>query len=294
RRPGPSLRFIGQKADATFLFDWIADPQHFRPTTRMPRFFGLWDHLKDGAGHMTDEKAPKLEPIEIRGVLAYFGSYQNAQKFEPEVRPSGISQWTEEERVNRGKMLFQTRGCLACHNHKDFPEVQKYRNPEEIVQGPDLSGVGTKFAKDRNPVGPDWLYSWIKNPTKYHARTVMPNLFLVPDKDLGTDPNSAADDKWFDPADDIVTYLLSSKNNWQPMQSAVEAQRPLAEDDPALKALILEYLNEAFYKDVADEYYLHGIPPHLENELKGAEKDLIVQREGNRERRLTNQQRLKY
>jgi hypothetical protein len=291
RRPGPSLRFIGQKADPVFLFDWIADPQHFRPSTRMPRFFGLWDHLKDGVGHMTDEKAPKLEPIEVRGILAYFSSYQNAQKFEPEPRPSGIGQWTDEERVNRGKIQFQTRGCLACHNHKDFPEVQKYRNPEEIVQGPDLSGVGTKFARDRNPAGPDWLYSWIKNPTKYHARTVMPNLFLVPDKDLGADPNSAADDKWFDPADDIVTYLLSSsKTDWQPIGLAVTAQQPLAEDDPNLKALILEYLNEAFYKDVADEYYLHGIPPHLENELKGAEKDLIVQPGG----QLTNVQRLKY
>ncbi|HEY2411897.1 MAG TPA: hypothetical protein VGI40_06630 [Pirellulaceae bacterium] len=291
RRPGPSLRFIAQKADPTFLFDWIANPQHFRPTTRMPRFFGLWDHLKDSTGHMTDEKAPKLEPIEVRGILAYFGSYKDAQNFEPEPRPSGIDRWTEEERVNRGKTQFQTRGCLACHNHKDFPEVQKYRNPEEIVQGPDLSGVGTKFAKDRNPVGPDWLYSWIRNPTKYHARTVMPNLFLLPDKDLGADPNSAADDKTFDPADDIVTYLLaSSKTDWQPMQSAVDAQKPLPEDDPALKSLILEYLNEAFYKDAADDYYLHGIPPHLEGELKGAEKDLIVQPGGS----LTNAQRLKY
>ncbi|MBW8885666.1 MAG: hypothetical protein JF612_13025, partial [Planctomycetia bacterium] len=48
------------------------------------------------------------------------------------------------------------------------------------------------------------------------------------------------------------------------------------------------------YKDVADEYYVHGIPPELEGELKGAEKDLIVRREGNREPRLTNDQRLKY
>src|SRR5207247_7490170 len=38
----------------------------------------------------------------------------------------------------------------------------------------------------------------------------------------------------------------------------------------------------------------HGIPPEIESELKGAEKDLIVQRDGNRERRLTNDQRLKY
>ena len=58
RRPGPSLRYIAKKADATFLYDWIANPQHFRPTTRMPRFFGLWNHLTDSEGH-TDTKAPR-------------------------------------------------------------------------------------------------------------------------------------------------------------------------------------------------------------------------------------------
>ena len=55
---------------------------------------------------------------------------------------------------------------------------------------------------------------------------------------------------------------------------------------------MLEYLNEAFYKDAADEYYLHGIPPELEGELKGAEKDLIVQPQGEQADR--TQQRLKY
>jgi hypothetical protein len=40
RKPGPSLRFAASKMDADFLYDWIADPTHFRPSTRMPKFFG--------------------------------------------------------------------------------------------------------------------------------------------------------------------------------------------------------------------------------------------------------------
>src|SRR5262245_49870332 len=166
RRAGPSLRFLNSKVDLVFLYDWIANPQHFRPSTRMPRFFGLWNHLRGPDGKMADPHAPKLEPIEIRGLITYIQSYAADQAFEPEPRPSGIASWTEEEKIARGKIQFQTRGCLACHNHRDFPEVQKYRNAEEIVQGPDLSGVGSKFSKDRNPKGPDWLYSWIRNPSK--------------------------------------------------------------------------------------------------------------------------------
>src|SRR5690606_24744785 len=38
RKPGPSLRYINHKADHQFLYDWIRDPQHFRPSTRMPKF----------------------------------------------------------------------------------------------------------------------------------------------------------------------------------------------------------------------------------------------------------------
>jgi len=292
RRPGPSLRYIAKKVDPAFVYDWIENPRHFRPTTRMPRFFGQWNHLKDAAGHMVDGKAPRLEPIEIRGILAYIDSYAGNQVFEPEPRPSGISDWTSEEKAARGKVQFQTRGCLACHNHKDFPEAEKYRSPTEIVQGPDLSGVGSKFAKDRNAQGPTWLYSWIKNPTRYHARTVMPNLFLDPQRDPGADLNDPKDDKWFDPADDIVSYLLTSlQTDWQPIPAAMQAMDSLdAAGQQALKELTLEYLNEAFYKDAAEDYYVSGIPPALEGELKGAEKDLIVP-EG---QSLKDAQRLKY
>jgi hypothetical protein len=292
RRAGPSLRFVNSKLDPAFLYDWIANPQHFRPTTRMPRFFGLWDHLKDEHGKVADERGPQLEPIEILGTVAYLRSYAENQVFEPEQRPTDIDQWTDEEKIARGKIQFQTRGCLACHDHKDFAEIKAYRSPDEIVQGPDLSAVGDKFSRDRNPAGPDWLYSWIKNPTKYHVRTMMPNVFLDPERDPGANVNDPGDDKWFDPADDIVAYLLSaSRGEWRPAAPASAASGTLdAASEQALKRLTLEHLNEAFYRDAAEQYYMTGIPPELESELKGAEKDLILPAGQS----LSNQQRLKY
>lgn len=303
RRPGPSLRYLAKKSDRQFLYDWLADPTHFRPTTRMPRFFGLWDHLKDGKGEMTDKVAPTREPIEIRGTIEFLLAQSDAQWpsqdeassrrganqppvdvaalvniYEPLPRETGISEWTPEEKVARGKVQFQTRGCLACHTHKDFPDVSKYRNPTDIVQGPDLSAVGNKFSADVDPAGPDWLYSWIKEPTRYHTRTVMPNLFLTPEVDAGADPNNSADDKTFDPADDITSYLLAdSRSDWKPIPAAASAEKPLdAAGKAALKDLMLEYLNEAFYREQAEQFLLGGIPPEMEGELKGAEKDLIV------------------
>lgn len=293
RRPGPSLRYINSKVDPIFLYDWIANPRHFRETTRMPRFFGLWDHLKDHDGKVADSKAPRYEPIEIRGMIEYFQNYGPDQRFEPEPRPEGITTWTAEDQIARGKVQFQTRGCLACHNHRDFPEAAAFRPKEEIVQGPDLSGVGNKFNPTRDPKGPEWLYSWIKNPTKYHARTVMPNLYLNREMVAGADPlNPTKDAKYFDPADDIVKYLLeASKIDWQPIAAATAVVKPLdAEGLQALKELMLEHLNDAFYKDDAEAYFLNGIPPQLEGELKGAEKDLIVQPG----QKLSDAQRLKY
>lgn len=292
RRPGPSLRYLASKVDRIFLYDWLNDPTHFRPNTRMPRFFGRFSHLTDHEGNVTDPHAPKLEPIEIRGIIEYIASYSGDQQFNFEQRPTGIDPWTDEEKIARGKQQFEVRGCLACHTHKDFPDVAKFRAPDEIVQGPDLSAVGLKFSQDRNPVGPDWLYSWIKNPTRYHARTLMPNVFLDLETIPGPDAmNPSEGAKSFDPADDITTYLLSASiTDWEPIPEAATAAQPFPQDDSALKQLMLEHLNEAFYRDAAEEYFVTGIPPELEGELKGAEKDLIV----HPGQKLTDAQRLKY
>lgn len=261
RRPGPSLRFARQKLDTTFLYDWIREPKNFRPTTRMPQFFELWNHLDSAGKHV----AQTLEPVEIFGIVSYL--QDRSQKFDFLEPPAGITESTPEEKVGRGKTLFQTRGCLACHPHKDFPDAEKYRDPNEIIQGPDLSGVGVKFSPERNPVGRKWLYSWIKEPTRYHVRTVMPNLYL--------EPIESDDGKVSDPVDDIVEYLLSnSKNDWQPAEGAITDVQGV--NGEALHSLMLEHLKDAFFETAALQYADRGIPESMRKELKGAETELVV------------------
>ncbi len=43
---GPSLRNIAGKLRPEYLADRIRNPAHLLPTTRMPRQYGLWEHLE--------------------------------------------------------------------------------------------------------------------------------------------------------------------------------------------------------------------------------------------------------
>jgi cytochrome c2 len=295
RKPGPTLRYVQEKLDPVFIYDWTNNPRNFRPSTRMPRFFGLWDHIKD-AEPASLEVSKRLEPVEIHGIVTYLQN--QSQRFVPIEKPNVTLQESPvEEQRERGKVLFETRGCLACHEHHDFPRASEYRGPKEIVQGPELSAIAEKFDEKRNPKGRQWLYSWIKDPPRYNVRTLMPNLYL--------DPIPAADGKFTDPAADIVEYLLdpahveranaeageessTPKHDHKPWQPVKEASEPV--DSQALKDLVIQYLRESFRESQLEDYYRNGLPERMRGELKVAEQDLVVP-EG---QQLTDEQRLKY
>lgn len=266
RRVGPSLRFVAHKLDDAFLYQWIREPKQFRPDTRMPQFFGLWNHLADDESL---RKAQRLEPIEILGIVTYLR--QRTQSFQYVERPTNITPSSQEEKIARGKIAFQMRGCLACHQHKDFPEVEQFRAPDAIRHAPDLSNLGDKLDPQRNPRARDWLYTWLKDPMRYHARTFMPDLYLDPEPVKDATGNVVA---VYDPAEDITEYLLASRGGWQPA-----ADTPTALTDEMRKALdelTLEHLKGSFYVAQAERYIRHGIPEDRAAELKGAERELLV------------------
>ena len=283
RKVGPSLRYVKSKLDANFLNNWIRNPLSFRPTTRMPKFFGLDGHLRqirrdeygrpemrsevDAAGReVRDEEgnpvlvpvyepSPGLEasehfePIEVQATSAYLLSV--SQPFEYLEKPKDV---TAEPSAERGKTVFQVRGCLACHQHKDFPEGKS-------TQGPDLSRIGDKLT---TPQGARWLYSWVREPKHYHARTVMPNLFL--------EPVTSADGKVSDPAADVAAFLLGSRNGWKP-----DALPAVAAKD--LDALAAQYLRGSFTERQTAEYLKNGIPAQLRDQLK-IDEQLLIASEG--------------
>lgn len=254
RKAGPSLRYVSNKVGPEFLFDWVQQPNRFRPTTRMPQFFGLWDHL-DGAGR---EVAERNEPIEVLGIVTYLLEKSKTQPWTPVSPELGIDESTLEEQIARGKLAFELRGCLACHSHSDFPG-------HEATQGPDLSNLGDKLSASGSPDGHAWLYSWLKSPNTYHARTKMPDLLL--------DPITDEDGKTTDPAADITQYLLASSNGWKPSEQVSQyIQQP---DTEALDAVALEHLGATFFRRDAQQYLDQGIPESMRASLKGPEVELV-------------------
>lgn len=268
RKVGPSLRSVRAKLDLSFLVDWIRCPTRFRPTARMPRAFGLWNHLPESTQEQT------LESVAVYSMAVYLR--ERSQPFEYLEPPAHVTPVTSDEQrqkqIERGRVEFEQRGCLACHNHADFPDIARYRDADAIELGPNLSNTAIKFAQDRNPHGPAWLYSWIKQPTRYNPRTLMPDSQLDPIDQRDGDGQVVA---VTDPVADIVAYLLSRPGDgWQPAADAlVELD---ADHQQALDQLALIHLRDDFPESTAQRYLEHGIPAAEAQSLTGPERELVV------------------
>lgn len=304
---GPSLRYVASKNDLAFLYSWIMDPKNYRPTTKMPQFFGLRKHLVDveqldGNGNVVMEtdaeghEHPKMvksegrkdserfEPIEVLAVSKYLMTESQPFEFIPPVERTAAGQTIEAPDVARGKLMFQTRGCLACHSHADFPDIHKEnltaKNGDKVheapamatTQGPDLSGLGAKLTDEK---GKQWLYTWLKQPNLYHARTVMPNLLLEPVTETTMTNGQPSGSKTYDPAADIALYLMSHK---VPVghTEAWKAEAVPTYEGKNLDDLLRFYLVGAFTKSETEKVIKSGVPADRRSTVKGDETMLVV------------------
>jgi len=169
---GPSLAHLASKVDKDWAWKWINNPKSFRHNTWMPQFFGLYNN--------SDEASVRRSEQEIHSIVHYL--MEHSRPFELESPPVAGD-------PARGEELVASVGCFGCHQIEHEPTgVPSTVSTLRREHGPNLIGLGTKTSRE-------WLYSWLKNPTGYHAGTRMPNLRL-------TDQESA----------DIAAFLASDSN----------------------------------------------------------------------------------
>ncbi|MGZ0171687.1 MAG: hypothetical protein ACKVHE_19260, partial [Planctomycetales bacterium] len=188
RKVGPGLKHIAQKSGENWIAYWTEDPQRFRASTRMPKFFGL----SNSGGYPDSVDPHDLEGREISKVeLAGIAQFLTQQSTDVELDSPDEGYVPS---VERGKESMAKRGCIACHKHSDPAFAGG-----EADFGPDLSVTSQKLLVGKK--GFDWVYTWIRDPQRHHPRSRMPNLFLEPVLDF--------DGKVLeDPAADIAAFLV--------------------------------------------------------------------------------------
>lgn len=168
-KPGPALTSVTSKVRTLdWIKNWIWAPHAFNPESRMPQFFD-----------QPNNSAPEFRTrnqAEVNAMAEYI--VKTAKTYKPFQKFSAGS-------ASNGKELIETIGCVGCHMVEGIDEKW---NKVGQKAGPYLTSLGSK-------VDPDWLVSWIKQPSHYDPTTIMPS-FRLSDKE----------------ANDIATYLLSFKN----------------------------------------------------------------------------------
>ena len=94
KKVGPNLKDVRLKLNKNWIPVWLKKPTDFRPTTKMPNF-RLTDH-------------------QIQAISAY-------------VWQSGLTDALPKQapgNASRGKDLFESRGCLACHSIGEGDQMQ--------------------------------------------------------------------------------------------------------------------------------------------------------------------------
>jgi cbb3-type cytochrome oxidase cytochrome c subunit len=176
RKVGPGLRHFAAKTTIGWAENWVEDPRRFRPDTRMPQFFHLTNQ--------EDKQAKELQPVEIAGMVKFLFDKSETMKLE-----KWDASYTPD--AERGKLLFAQRGCGACHSHDDLPG-----NKADF--GPNLTNAHQKISSA------EWLYTWLRDPTRHSSRTRMPNLYLEPETANGVTVDAAAD---------IAAFLLVNRDD---------------------------------------------------------------------------------
>lgn len=96
----PELSKVGSKDNPDWLFDWVRDPRHFNPETRMPNL--------------------RLTDPEARNIVAYLGSLKDKT-----VENTPSLDLNNPDKIAKGASVIREYGCFGCHSIKGMEKEGK-------------------------------------------------------------------------------------------------------------------------------------------------------------------------
>ncbi len=140
-RPAPNLKSVAGRVSPDYLQQFIANPNQTKPGTTMPNLF--------------HHQSPTKTAEEVEAIVHYLGSLTNARPTQQTARIGSKA---------RGKAIYETVGCLACHDDK---QADSKPLPTSVPQG-DLS---TKYSLPS-------LANFLRTPHEARPAGRMPSLNL--------------------------------------------------------------------------------------------------------------------
>jgi mono/diheme cytochrome c family protein len=193
-RHGPDLSQVGKRVHPGWTERWLDDPQKMRPDAAMPALF-------------TDDEDGRVEMHAVAHYLASLGGPV----------PDKDNGKNDKGSIARGKKLFVSTGCIACHGPYDAPvkpapKVNE-RKPTHghAHDGPrvyPLANLGSKSS-------PEVLADYLKNPLTVDPSGRMPHMELQGNE-----------------AQDLARYLCQAKD---------DKIGPGLSETPATKALLAAF-----------------------------------------------------
>lgn len=133
----PELSRVGSKVNPDWLYDWVRNPRHYHPGTKMPSL--------------------RITDLEAKDLVAFLMTQKDDRTYE--VRSLDL---TSEGTIKRGEKLIREYGCNGCHA---IPGMEK-----EGRVSVSLSNFGRKLVEEMDfgdtqvpHTWNDWVYNKLKN-----------------------------------------------------------------------------------------------------------------------------------
>jgi mono/diheme cytochrome c family protein len=143
----PELTRVGSKVNPDWLYDWVRNPRHFNPATKMPNL--------------------RLTDSEAKDIVAYLMTLKDERAL-----PSRELNLTAEQVIQRGAKVIREYGCNGCHL---IPGMEK-----EGRVSVSLSNFGRKkveemdFGDTKVPhTWHDWVFNKLKNSRVFQTDRIV-------------------------------------------------------------------------------------------------------------------------